>query len=96
VAVPRSAVSIQGASNIYKRAGDSGQSVTNRFCPDCGATVAIEAAALAEMTIIPAGALDDSSWVKPTMEIYCDSAQPWVQLGDGMERFAKMRPGHLR
>jgi hypothetical protein len=96
VAVPRSAVSVRGTSNIYQRTGDSGQSVTNRFCPNCGATVVIEPAALAEMTVIPAGLLDDSSWVKPTMEIYCDSAQPWVQILDGMERFAKMRPGHLR
>jgi hypothetical protein len=87
---------MQGASNIYKRTGDSGQSVINRFCPGCGATVTIEPAALAEMTIIPVGALDDPSWIKPTMEIYCDSAQPWVQLGGSMERFPKMRPGHLR
>ncbi len=96
VAVPRSAVSMQGASNIYDRTGDSGQSVVNRFCPGCGTTVAIEPAALAAMTIVPAGLLDDSSWVKPTMEIYCDSAQPWVQLSGDRERFAKMRPGHLR
>jgi hypothetical protein len=89
VAVSRSAVSMQGASNIFKRTGDSGQAVINRFCPDCGATVVIEPAALADMTIIPAGSLDDPSWVQPTIEIYCDSAQPWVQLGGGTERFAK-------
>ena len=29
--------------------------------------------------MIPAGTLDDTSWVKPTMQIYCDSAQPWVE-----------------
>ena len=95
VAIPRSALSLRGASNTYTRTGDSGQPVVNRFCPDCGTTVAIEPAALADMTIIPAGALDDPSWVRPAMEIYCDSAQPWVQLGAGMERFPKMRPGHL-
>ena len=42
--------------------------------------------------MIRAGTLDDTSWLKPTMEIYCDSAQPWVQLGGGMQRFPKM-PG---
>jgi hypothetical protein len=30
--------------------------------------------------------------VKPRSQIYCDSAQPWVQLGGEMKRFAKM-PG---
>jgi hypothetical protein len=39
-----------------------------------------------------AGTLDDPSWVKPGMEIFCDSAQPWVELGGDRQRFAKM-PG---
>ena len=47
--------------------------------------------ALPGTTIIPAGTLDDTSWLKPTMEIYCDDAQSWVQLGGGgMQRFPKM------
>jgi hypothetical protein len=96
VAVQRHAVSLLGASKTYQRTGDSGQLVISRFCPGCGATVAIEPAALAGLTIIPVGSLDDASWVNPTMEIYCDSAQPWVQLRGSMDRFAKMRPGHLR
>ena len=45
----------------------------------------IEPAALSNITIIPAG-----SWLKPTMEIYCDDAQSWVQLGGEMQRFPKM------
>src|SRR5690242_10735864 len=65
VAVPRTEVLLQGASNIYRRTGDSGQPVMNQFCPECGATVAIEPAALPDLTIIPVGSLDDSSWVKP-------------------------------
>jgi hypothetical protein len=27
--------------------------------------------------------------MKPPMEIYCDNAQPWVQLGGEMKRFGK-------
>jgi len=30
--------------------------------------------------------------VKPAMEIYCDSAQPWVSLGGERPHFPKM-PG---
>jgi hypothetical protein len=30
--------------------------------------------------------------VKPAMQIYCDSAQPWVHLGGEMQQFPKM-PG---
>ncbi len=91
IAVPRPAVSIQGSPKIYTRTGDSGQQVVNRFCPDCGSTVVIEPAALPGTTIIPAGTLNDASWLKPTMEIYCDDAQSWVQLGGAtMQRFPKM------
>jgi hypothetical protein len=42
--------------------------------------------------MVQVGTLDDPSWVKPAMQIYCDSAQPWVQLSGEMQRFAKM-PG---
>jgi hypothetical protein len=28
--------------------------------------------------------------VKPAMQIYCDSAQPWVELGGGLQSFPKM------
>jgi hypothetical protein len=70
--------------------GDSGQPVINRFCPKCGSTVVIEPAVLSNITIIPAGTLDDTSWLRPAMEIYCDDAQSWVQLGGAMQRFAKM------
>ena len=86
VAVPRSAVSLQG----LQRMGDSREQVTNRFFPDCGSTVVIEPAALSNITIIPAGTLDKTSWLKPTMEIYCDDAQSWVQFGGEMHRFLKM------
>ena len=61
---------------------------------DIGATPTVsltdEPAALSSITIIPAGTLDETSWLKPTMEIYCDDAQSWVQLGGGMRRFPKM------
>ena len=50
----------------------------------------IEPAALSSITIIPAGTLDDTSWLRPAMEIYCDDAQSGVQLGGAMQRFAKM------
>jgi hypothetical protein len=46
------------------------------------------------VTIIKAGTLDDTSWLKPTMEVYCDSKQPWVSLAGDQQRFAKMpQPG---
>jgi len=42
------------------------------------------------VAMVNAGSLDDRSWVKPQSELYCDSAQPWVQLGAKLKRFAKV------
>ena len=92
VAVPQPALSVEGALTTYTDKGDSGQAMLRRFCPVCGSTIMDEAALMPGIVMIQAGTLDDPSWVKPAMQIYCDSAQPWVELGGEMGRFPKM-PG---
>ena len=92
VAVPQSAVSIQGSPRTYTSKGDSGMDYVRRLCPNCGSTILSEPAALPGIAALRAGTLDDTSWLKPNMEIFCESAQPWVQLGGGMQRFPKMPP----
>ena len=90
VAVPKDALSVQGSVSTFSKSGDTGQSIERRFCPACGSSLIDEAAAMPGMVMISAGTLDDPSWVKPAMQIYCDSAQPWVQLGGGLHSFPKM------
>ena len=92
VGVPQPSLTVQGQVKTYADKGDSGKAMYRRFCPDCGSTMMDEGEAMPGVTMIQVGTLDDSSWVKPTMEIYCDSAQPWVRLGDDMARFPKMPP----
>jgi hypothetical protein len=92
VALPEAALSVQGKLATYSKAGDSGKQIERRFCPECGSSVADAAAAMPGIVMISSGTLDDPSWLKPAMQIYCDSAQPWVQLGGEMQRFPKM-PG---
>jgi hypothetical protein len=90
VAVPQPALSIQGASKSYTKKGDSGNEVVSRFCPNCGSTILSEPAVMPGVSILRVGTLDDPSWVQPSMEIYCDRAQPWVELGGDMKRFPGM------
>jgi hypothetical protein len=92
IALPVSAVSIQGSPKVYTRTGDSGQPVAHRFCPNCGSTITSEPAAMAGASIIRAGTLDDPSWLQPAMEIYCDAAQPWVHGAGQRQRFPGMPP----
>ena len=72
--------------------GDSGKAVGRCFCPDCGSPILSDVEAMPGIAIIKAGTLDDTNSLKPGMQIFCDSAQPWVQLGGEMKHFARM-PG---
>ena len=92
VAIPKPALSIEGSPKTYADRGDSGKVLNRSFCPECGSSLFDEAEAMPNVAMIQAGTLDDASWVKPTMEIFCDSAQPWVQLGGDRRRFPRM-PG---
>jgi hypothetical protein len=92
VAIPKPALSVEGSPKSYADRGDSGKILHRSFCPECGSSLFDEAEAMPNVAMIQAGTLDDARWIRPTMEIFCDSAQPWVQLGGDRTRFPRM-PG---
>ena len=49
-----------------------------RFCPNCGSGVIADVDAMPGVTIVLAGSLDEPAVFKPSMEIFCASAQPWL------------------
>ena len=91
-AVPKPALTVQGPLKTFNGRGDSGKTLQRRFCPECGSAITTDVEVMPDLTIVMAGTLDDASWVKPTMEIYCSSAQPWVSLAGERQRFPKMPP----
>jgi hypothetical protein len=90
VGIPATALKLTGAVKTFTKLGDSGKPIHRRFCPECGSGIMEEADALPGMMMISVGTLDDRSLVKPNSQIYCDSAQSWVQLGEEMKSYAKM------
>jgi hypothetical protein len=90
VAVPKPALSLTGTVSTYRGRGDTGKATYRRFCPECASPIAIEAEVMADVVMIPVGTLDDTSGIKPAMQIYCDSAQSWVSLEGDIQRFPKM------
>jgi hypothetical protein len=90
VAIPKSAISIQGRIKTFNDTGDSGQPVRRNFCPECGSPITSEVAIMPDLTFIKAGTLDDTSWLDPKMHVYCESAQHWTPIPDGAQKFAKM------
>jgi hypothetical protein len=94
IAWPKAAVEVTGMLKGFAKPGDSGKPIERFFCPDCGASIMDEAEAVPGLVMIAAGTLDDPSWVKPTSQIYCASAQPWLRFdaATAMKRFDKV-PG---
>jgi hypothetical protein len=90
VALPKAAFSVQGPLTTYSKPGDTGKMTERSFCPACGSPIAESAAVMPDAVMIGAGTLDDPSPVKPTMQIYCERTQPWVELGGEMQRFPRM------
>lgn len=80
VAVPAEALAVRGEVSRYSWTGESGGTLTRSFCPNCGSPIAIEVQGLRGLVLIQAGGLQDPSWVKPDVHIWCASAQPWDHL----------------
>lgn len=86
--LPADALTVSGATKTYGFVGDSGKPKHHRFCPECGSSLFNDGDVMPGVVVIFAGTLQDASWLKPSMQIYCESAQPWVSLGGEMPRFA--------
>ncbi len=93
VAVPSPGVAVEGTLSAYVGKGDSGKSITRRFCPNCGSPIASEAELMPGVTMLEVGTLDDPASVTPTMHIYCRSKFEWMQIPEGVGMFETMPTG---
>jgi hypothetical protein len=91
LAVPADSLKVTGTTKRFDDFGDSGKPIHSVFCPECGSTITNSADVMPGITMVAVGTLDDSSWVRPAMQIYCESAMPWATIA-GLQSFPKM-PG---
>jgi hypothetical protein len=73
-----------------QRQADSGRIVTRWVCPDCGTWIwsgPKPHPATRDALRVRAGTLDDTSWLYPTAHFWTRSAQSWVVLPEGDQRF---------
>lgn len=90
VAIPAPSLTVQGDVTQYDGIGDSGQATHRSFCPVCGSSIALSADIMSGIVMLPIGTLDDTKWVKPTMQIYCQAEQGWLNSQSEMQRFDGM------
>ncbi len=91
VAVPADQATVTGETRVNSLTSDRGTPVHRHHCAACGAYVygiseGFQAAAFNAVT------LDDASWVRPEMEVYASSAQPWSKLDSGLPAFERLPP----
>ncbi len=90
VAVPRPSLSVHGRLKTFDGVGASGKPAHRHFCPECGSPIFSEIDVMPDVAFIKAGTLDDTSWLQPSLELWCETEQPWVSLGGERPRYERM------
>ncbi len=89
VVFPSAAVTVTGELQDYVSTADSGNVMHRRFCSKCGTPVFSAAEARPQVVIVRAGTLDDPTIVKPSMNIWTDSAPAWACMNEALPKVAK-------
>ena len=81
----REQVRIEGTSTPFVRVADSGGAVTFHFCPNCGATVYWELAAMPGFVAVAVGAFADPTFPPPRVSVYEARRHEWVVMPTGAD-----------
>lgn len=92
VVFPSAAVTVTGELHDYVSKADSGNVMHRKFCPHCGTPVFSAAEVRPHVVIVRAGTLDDPNVVKPTMNIWTDSASAWACMNESLPQFPRQPP----
>ncbi|WP_088279823.1 GFA family protein [Ideonella sp. A 288] len=93
IGIPRGSLKFTaGTPATFEDQGDSGLPVHRHFCARCGSPIVSVVEATPGLDWLKAGTLDDTSWVKPQVAIWCQSAQPWVSLPSTIAQFPQNPP----
>jgi len=85
--VAKDAVHVQGELRSVETVGGSGKMIRRHFCPNCGSSVFGEPFRPGFINVM-GGTLDDPSIARPSVEIFCDDAFPWLHDGSTRPRVA--------
>jgi hypothetical protein len=83
---PTASISVTGSLSQHNRVATSGNTVTRKFCPNCGCHVLGESSGRAGMTVVRLGTLDEPSSIKPVANIWASSAPAWACLDAELQR----------
>ena len=70
---------VRGELGIFDRPADSGNIARCYFCPTCSNRIYHENPAKPEVIRLKPGTLDDTSIIKPELQVWMKSAQDWLK-----------------
>lgn len=88
VLFPSDAIQVSGETRQYVKTADSGNTITRRFCPQCGSQLFADSTGRQGLTVVRLGTLDDPSSIRPSANIWTASAPAWACLDETLERVA--------
>ncbi len=92
VMFPTDRIEITGRLAEHRRTADSGNTVTRRFCPECGSHLFSDSSGRVGLTVVRVGTLDDPSSVTPTANIWARSAPAWACMDTALQRHDTVPP----
>lgn len=84
---PTAGITVTGTLSQHSKTATSGNTVTRKFCPECGCHVLGESSGRAGFSVVRLGTLDDPSSIRPVANIWAASAPGWACLDPQLERF---------
>lgn len=85
---------VSGTVKTWRRHHESGRLIDCVFCADCGTRLWHLPELRPTAAVLKPGTLDDTSWLKPVAHIFTRSAQPWIEIPEGMLRYSAS-PGDM-
>lgn len=83
---PDEQVTLTGNYTVWERIADSDHRASNKFCPDCGSTLAYVIEGWPGVIAVPVGAFTDPGFPEPRFSVYEHRKHSWVAvLGDAVE-----------
>ncbi|KAJ2896242.1 hypothetical protein MKZ38_005736 [Zalerion maritima] len=83
IIVPEAGFTVTGTPKTIAKTGDTGNTITSHFCPDCGSTLFRDGSSFPGSKIVKAGVLDDIEEAKPLAELYVKHRVSWVDPVEG-------------
>ena len=86
-----SQVEIEGTPQVYVRTGDSGGSIRQHFCPECGTSLFWLPDLVPGMMGVAVGCFLDPEFTAPQLAAYTRTRHHWVRFPDGIPHFETAR-----